>query len=195
MTSERRNKYERWLVRSFKKIDEDYFSLDFQPRDESDIKCHLYHALLLTKEDDNLINKNRYRPTTEYSLPGTQKKVDVVLLSGMEPDSQPRLFVEIKETKSGYLPVKEIRKRILSDYKKLENQLKIVNDNVNVGKIPKYVLDWIREPWIYFFFRGAKNGVSVKIDQALFDLNNELNGVELWWGPGCRRFQEYGSTP
>ena len=154
MTSKRENKYGRWLVRSFKKMDEDYFSLDFQPGNESDVKCHLYHSLLLMKEADSLVNQTRYRPTTEYSLPGTQSKLDIVLLSGMEPNSQPRLFVEIKETKSRHLPVKEIRKRILSDYKKLENQLILVEDNANAGKISKSVLNWIRKPWMYFFFRG-----------------------------------------
>jgi len=171
------NKYYDWLKAGLRKLSEDFSSGNFSPRNESDIKCHLYHSLLLAKADFQRLTP-RHVVLSEFSIYDSQKKIDLAIAKKKKEGYEPRLLIEIKETSKDHLPASDIKNRVEKDIVKLRRYKKEVQ-NRDTRIIKNY-----RKPVIFFFFRGAsRHGIGLETDPILKQLKNRYDDVILEWGP------------
>lgn len=171
-------KYHNWLNTALGRLVEDFLGGDFKPQNESDIKCHLYHTLLQTKSQIKSLTSS-HLVLSEFSIPTSQERVDLAIVRKKKMNGEPRLLVEIKETKRDHLTADEVEERIKGDIDKLRKYKKMLEEE-RKSIITKY----FKTPVIVFFFRGAgKHGVAVKTDRALNRLQKNYDDIILWWGP------------
>ena len=161
------NKYHKWLNAALEQVSKDFAIGKFQPENESDVQCHLYHCLLRAKE-------SREGLAHAYILsefPVRRGKVDLAIVKKVKDRKEPRLLLEIKETHLEHREPEQIEKKIRRDVKKLLRY--------------KDACDLV----IYFFFREARrHGIGTETNRKLEGLeskyNDEYGGhVSLKWGP------------
>jgi hypothetical protein len=104
------SKYHEWLKKSLKQLSDDYSARKFQPENESDVKCHLYHSFLCSKEGIKGL-KPAHLVLSEFpvsiSPQSSKKKIDLAIVKRTKVEKrvkdEPRLLLEIKETGSDHL--------------------------------------------------------------------------------------------
>lgn len=155
------NIYTDWLHTSLLKINEDFFSGVFQPNNESDFKCHLYHLLFLTKPSNDM------KITTEYRHHKLAGSIDMVL--GEEINGfQPRICIELKDSSGESRSFLFMKNRLDNNIQVLQYMKKINR------KVKLYVLYW---------FWGAKNGIDEKLKEEMNRLQNEYSDIKFLYGP------------
>jgi hypothetical protein len=184
------NKYQDWLNDALKMMNKDFSNKVFMPKNESDIKCHLYHTLLQTKSLKKGLDTHHI-VVSEFKYENFERRFDLALCRWKENENkiEPRLLIEIKETSRDSLPADEVNKRIRKDIDKLREYRKLLEEN----KEDKNILDAFKEPAIIFFFRGAgRDGIPTKTNQDLEKLKDhedikeiidelcEIRGIGVW---------------
>ena len=98
-------------------MQDDYDHRNFKPRNENDIRSHLYHLLYSTKPRNRVV-------TTNYRIRnGTGDKwgwIDLAILARKKNDEQVRLLVEIKETASRKKPPEKVLEKLRRDINRLK---------------------------------------------------------------------------
>jgi hypothetical protein len=166
---------------ALEQVSNDFCAGDFEPGNESDVQCRLYESFLRTKNRIKGLTR-AHRILSEFPDRGSGQKVDLTIAKWNEP----RLLLEIKETRNDHLPPEEIEKRIAGDVEKLRRYKK------------KFLQDKTGKPHcdlvIYFFFRDAtkngigihtKHGIGIRTHRSLERLksNYRSKGIILEWGP------------
>jgi len=93
------SKYEDWINAGFKRLIDDFCSGLLKPRNESDIKCHLYHTLLHEKSEIGGLTQS-HLVLSEWPCPKSQEAIDLAIVREKRGKKRlrPRLLIEIKET-------------------------------------------------------------------------------------------------
>jgi len=170
------NKYQSWVLAALGQLSWDFFDGKFQPGNESDIKCHLYHSLLRTKA--GRAGLEHVHVLTEFKAPYAQQRIDLALVKKTKAGHEPRLLIEIKETHKSDLPPEDIANRVRRDVAKLRQFKK------NVDKSRAKFARHLRTPVVYFFFRGVRTaGIGMETNRKLEALQQKYTDVHLLWGP------------
>lgn len=110
----------------------------------------------------------------EYSPRNINERIDLIIYRFIYKGIYPRVLIEIKETSNNYLAPSKI-KEIESDCEKLDRVHNKIIELSNEGIYPRSVGNSIRLPWLYFFFRGAIQGVR---DEEVFEIFERIR--EKW---------------
>ena len=180
------SKYETWIEPSWKVMNEDFLRGDFKPQTESDIKCHLYHALLQTKPQIKTLEP-RHIVLTEYGrrLPRI-KRIDLAIGTWDKEKNrfEPRLAIEVKKTRREKFPhnfpFHKIKERVRKDIEKLRRFRKILEE-----KKEEDILKNFRKPRVIFFFtRAFPDGIPSRIEYGLEkNIQEEYGDIDFMWGP------------
>jgi hypothetical protein len=170
----RANKYLRWPGKALEQVSNDFCAGKFQPKNESDVKCHRYNSFLVTRGELRGPT-SAHRVVTEFPVPGSRQRVDLALVKRIGQRDEPRLLLEIKETGKDYRPADQIEKRVKRDIEKLVRYKKILLESRSARGCNLV---------IYFFFRDAgRHGIGIKAHRMLEDLKSKYEDVVLAWGP------------
>jgi len=174
------DKYAKWLDAGLQELVKDFCNGTFRPQNESDIKCHLYHTLLLTKSQIRGLTPS-YRVLSELSGPEPKEAIDLAIVrwKTRKGEFHPRLLVEIKETSRAHLTADKVEEKIKDDIDKLRRYRKMLEEK---GKTK--VLEYYKTPTVVLFFRGAKtHGIGVRTDREMKKLQKNYEDIILLWGP------------
>jgi len=173
----RTNKYQRWLAAALEQLNKDFLDDIFQPENESDVQCHLYH-LLLSGKDKVAGLTNEHLVLSEYKVHGSQKRIDLAVVKKTKHKIEPRLLIEIKETRKKDLEPAVVESRVKNDINKLRRLVK----QLLVKKLAH--AQSLSNPTIYFFFRGARGfSIGMETNRKLEALQQKYPDVDLQWGP------------
>jgi len=172
------NKYDVWSNLAIDKLNDEFCTGAFRPQNESDVQCHLYHALFETRSQVKGITHNHVI-LTEVPFSVSGEKFDVAIVRQKKEGFETRLIIEIKETSKGHLTSSEVEERIKPDVEKLRNYGKWLETE------RKIMMRNYKKPIVFFFFRGAgRHGIAVKTEREMKKLQEKYNDVVLKWGPG-----------
>jgi len=163
------DKYNKWLDSGLERLREDFFKGDFRPENESDVRCHLYHALVKTKA--RTLTRNHV-VLSEYHHAPISGRIDLALGKKVRDVFKPRLLIEIKETSKRHLSREDVKKKIQHDIRKLRRFKRELDARVRV-----------KTPRIVFFFRKAEHGIGSRTDREMKKLAEDYDDVTIWWGP------------
>jgi hypothetical protein len=121
--------YVEWFRKARDDLNEDAMEGRFNPENESDIKCHLYHSLLKQTK----YFEPRHSIRSEFKLEGSTKRYDLAITSRHKL-AEPRLLIEIKKTKREY-DLKSAKNAGSSVLKKIKNDVAKLKEQE--GKYPK----------------------------------------------------------
>ena len=170
------NKYQRWLDAALNQLNQDFLNGKFQPDNESDIKCHLYHSFLITK--DHIEGLEQAHVLTEFKVLKTQQRIDLAIVKQTRLGYEPRLLLEIKETRKSDRSPDDIERRVSGDIDKLRMYKK------NLDKSKVVYSKSLRRLVVYFFFRGAVGtSIGMETNRKMESLQKTYTDVDLQWGP------------
>jgi len=182
------DKYDKWVKAAVDKLNEDSCRGALKPQNESDVKCHLYCALLQTRATIKGLRPNRI-VVSEFQFSGFQERFDLVIAKKKRDDFQEQLIVkeketrrivEVKETSQEYPTVSAVREGIKDDVDKLRRCRNTLKEKQSEA------LKYSKKPHVFFFFRGAgRNGISAKTEREIKTIEKELDDIILDWGPSC----------
>lgn len=165
-------------------LSKDFFNGKFHPENESDVKCHLYHSLLCTKEEGRTGLTANHVVISEFPASGPhegQQKIDLAIVKKIrgrrksKDRVEPRLLLEIKETSKTRLLPDKIEDKIRGDVRKLQRYKATLGDKAGSGSLKLVV---------YSFFRGARtDGIGVETNRKLEALKPKYDDVSFEWGP------------
>jgi len=172
------DKYNDWINAATDKLNEDFCDGIFDPQNESDIRCHLYHTLFQAKPQIKGLTHN-HLISSELPSHTSEDRFDIAILRKRRGSSQTRLIIEIKETTRAHLTFGELEKRIIPDINKLRRYRKTLEE-----KGEGEALKFYKKPVVLFFFRGAgRHGIAVKTEKELRRLQEKYGDVTFKWGP------------
>ena len=175
------SKYELWIQTALEKLDKDFCSKVFLPRNEYDIQSHLWHCLMVTRDNIKGLGKN-YQITRDFNLKETSEKVDLVLVKSSTKDPmneyEVRVLIEVKETSTDKL-LDSHKTGLKTDIDKMR---KIKQDYIErKSKGYKNIID----SWLIFYCRDASEGITLSVNEKLRMYNEKYPDINFWWGPKC----------
>jgi len=162
-----------WLKTALQKLDDDFKSKKFNPMNEQDFRCHLYHCLIETRNKVEGITYN-HSIMNEYKIPGSStssgqpKSIDIILTE----NSEPRLCIELKESNSNFRSAKSMENRLRKNIKNLKNNMETLQSlGANV------------QPVILYWFWGSRRGIISKVEEEMNVLRDKYPNLQFWCGP------------
>ena len=155
---------------------QDDYGRNFKPRNENDIRSHLYHRLYLTKPRNRVVTTNYYM---KNETGDKRRFIDLAIFARKKNDEQVRLLVEIKETASSKKNPERVLEKLRSDINRLKDVV------VRIGT------SHTRNPTVVFFYRDPKFldpepvYIPDELDKGLRGLRTKLwkEHIILLFGP------------